>query len=257
MAKRIEIEFDGDPMVIIDRGEATEKVHVGTDAYQFLNVCRTMAAIGLLAERVGPVHSVLEPFGGVGWHSRYIRKICKPTNHFAIDLSIGCVESMIASPALKGITATCADAWHLGFKEPTFDWVHVDCQEFTLMKFLKNTSYVSKGHGWRDLIDSLVPATKRYISITDSTIFGISRFQQNRDAYAERCGMDPDNWEDYWRVFSEVMSKRYDMSLVYVVWWSKMAASCLFEIDRPPGEIEVVHSTVKADIKILEVKEQI
>lgn len=253
--KLIKVNFEGDILTVIDRADGDD-VSLKDDppfsasGYQRLDVSRTMTAIGELAKRVGPVDSVYECFGGVGWHSRYIRQHCSPRIHFATDISKDCIDSIRASEPLRGMYSRVQDAWEMDPKRK-FDWVHVDAQSFTLSR-LANNSSVFGGRKWGPLLQRAFEASKRYVSVTDSAPFGVIRFAKNRESYAKQFGMDQDNWLDYWRVLREYFKETYGVTAVYVVWWAGQAGCVLFDKEADDdAPLEVVHCQSKANIKLI------
>lgn len=252
--KVTKVLFNGDEMVVVSSSEETSQLKKDPPMSMSigrLDVMRTMDAIGALARRVGRVESVFEAFGGIGWHSRYIQKECRPKTHVVIDLSKDCVRSIRLSKPLRDVRAVQADAFK--YKPGrTFEWVHLDFQGFTLARW-------DSGEGSsRALLDKYVETSSRFVTVTDSAPFGLCRFDQNRNAYVERFGMKMkgDDWSDYWRVLGKAMWKEYRMGAQYVVWWAGQAGCVLFEKDvAPKRKIEVVHCEDKAEIGVISVKE--
>lgn len=244
------VQFNDQVMTVIDR--STEKPQLKTDPpasatfWARPDVTRTMEAIGMLARRVGPCESVLEPFGGVGWHSHYIIKHCGPTVHRAFDISADCVDSIKATH--PSIEARVQDAWALDESPGSYDWVHTDAQSYTFNRF-------ATGKKWAPLLDDVFKISRRYVSLTDSAVFGLVRFQKNRDAYAKLIGMDADNWTDYFVKTAECYRERYGFGTVYVVHWAGQACCVLFDREAGADDIEIVKAVDKADVKLIETTE--
>jgi hypothetical protein len=143
------------------------------------------------------------------------------------------------------------DARELTFKDGHFDWVHSDFQSWTLMRQASGDD----GH-IAEVVPNLFRMSKRFVSVTDSGIFGVLRFPKNRAAYAREFGMDPDNWQDYFRVIDEYFQEHFGAKAVYAAWWLGQAGSILFDKEAPVSRKLVVEkATEKTDIGIIDEKD--
>lgn len=245
------VDLDGQIMTVIDR--TTERASLKTDP-PFSSTCwrrpdamRGVTACDLLASKVqslGKVKSVLEIFGGCGWHSMYIQRHLKPERHVVCDISKDCVDSVKATFGDK-VQAHLGDFRELQLKPKEYDWVHADAQSYTLRRAM--------GGDKRQLavMNAAFPAAKRFVSITDSAVFGIVRFQKNRDSYAKLLDMDPKDWTDYFRVASRVYWEQFGFGTSYVVTWSGQACYMLMERGVKCEEPEVVLFKERAKMKLL------
>jgi hypothetical protein len=83
-------------------------------------------------------------------------------------------------------------------------------------------------------VDRCFAASRRWVFVMDSAVFGNAKFQRNRDAYARDFGMDPTDWRDYYRVVAEVHKERYGFGLVKAeVIFSRCFAFLLFRRGAP------------------------
>jgi len=246
------VNFDGRVMKVVQRSEvgvASTKQKDHPPASDFvvdrLDVSKTMHAIGMVAEQVGPCERVLEPYGGAGWHAHYVKKYCNPKNHHVYDISQDCVDSTILTWGNE-VKAKVKDARKLNFKDGYFDWIHSDFQSWTLMRQASG-----KDDHIADTVPNFFRMSKRFVSITDSGIFGVLRFPKNRVAYQREFGMDVDNWQDYFRIIDEYFQKTFGIKAVYAVWWAGQAGSILFDKQASMDQKLVVeHAEIKTVIGV-------
>ncbi len=192
------------------------RVDVHRDLAAFRGLCKTI-------RKRGGVDRVMELFGGSGWHAASIQELLSPDVHFALDISKDCIRSMEESD-LQGVNIVRADSYKFAattLRKHKFDWVHADFNQFTL-----NRANESK---YKETLIGAFKSAERFVTITDSAIFGIVRFEKNRRSYAQSYGMDPDDWLDYYRVVSEHYRKHFDFGIVRVIHWSGMASMYLLE----------------------------
>jgi len=238
-------------MTVVDR--STENAQLKNDppfsatCWRRPDAMRGVTAFGLLARRVGKINSVLEPFGGCGWHSMYIQRHCEPSRHLVGDISKDCTDSVKKSFG-PGVDTFTGDFQEQKFKRFEFDWVHADAQSYTFDRVLKGMKK------WTNLLKMVFRASSRYVSITDSAVYGIVRFQQNRDAYARSIGMDPKKWEDYFRATSERYQEMFGFGVRHVVTWSGQACYMLMERGAET-DFEIEKFQDRAKMKLIETEE--
>lgn len=98
-----------------------------------------LSAFRMICESIGikGQWTVLELFGGSGWHTALIQAILMPIEHLVIDISNDCAESI--SRAGNNAKVLIADS--LNFVTSTrevWDWVHADYNLLTLEKMSEN-----------------------------------------------------------------------------------------------------------------------
>lgn len=206
-----------------------------------------LAALRHMAvQHIGPVTSVVELFAGRGFQSGIIQDACHPTKHVAYTNRTSLPSIKRSFPNI--VRAKKGDdiyriAYRFGARD--FDWVHADFNHYTFMNEQK-----SKRSRYRLALEGMFRTSSRFVSITDATAYGIARFGPPRRAYAKRYGMDPDNWEDYYRVTANYYKEQFDFGVVAVVSWFRVAAYVLLE-RAAPINYKHIEITEKIPIKIL------
>jgi hypothetical protein len=230
-----ELTVDGTKMYVCDSSAEGNRAMIGQDAPHSHYAIRRheihaeLAAFKRIVERVSRiksasdrVESVVELFGGSGWHSMLIQKHCKPISHLALDIHEDCVASIKRS--LPQVQSKVADSYAFIGKQDklTWDWVHADFNQLTFKRYLAETRY-------KDAVDSIFKASREWVTLTDSAIFGLVRFQKNRESYAKAIGMAVDEWQDYFRAIAQKYKEKYDFGTVAVVTWHRMSSMLLLK----------------------------
>ncbi len=136
------------------------------------------------------VCSVMEMFGGSGWHSAAIQDILKPKTHDVMDIAPSCVESIKLS--LPEVSVSQGDSYAFardGFGGKDHDLIHADFNQYTPMRGVKEKLY-------KGVLEQIFEHST-YSIVTDSAVYGVSRFERNRESYGRFFGKRIDNVEDY------------------------------------------------------------
>jgi len=245
-----EIDLGGQRMYVCDSSSDEERALIGKDAPHSHYAIRRheihaeLAAFQKVAEKVGKVGRVVELFGGSGWHASIIQQLCKPRAHLALDIEKDCVMSIKRS--LPDVNARVTDSYAFIGEQPKryWDWVHADFNQLTFNRFLTEKRYM-------DAVDAIFKASKKWVTITDSAIFGLSRFPKNRASYHKSIGMHPDHWPDYFRVVARKYKERYDFGTLMVVTWHRMSSMFLLQRGAPQGALEIEEVQDKVPVKVV------
>lgn len=166
----------------------------------------------------GGAKSVLEAFGGSGWHTAVIQRAVAPDRHVVFDLYEDCaLSTRLTNP---GVEARAADSYSELERMPdkSFDWVHMDYNRYTYYRGLKDAALP---HAFR--------IARRWVTIADSAIFGL-RFPGNRSCYGRVFGRPINSAEDYLRAASRGYAERFGFSMVAAVGWRSNCAETLMEV---------------------------
>lgn len=209
---------------------------------------RATAAFRSVCARVEGARSVLELFGGSGWHSAQIQDLVKPERHRALDIDAYCVESIRMS--LPEVEARVADSYveAAGLPAGEWDWVHADFNRFSFMRYLAEGS---RGRALREAVDGIFRGAGRYVTITDSAIFGVHRFQRNRDAYTAKFGAEIDGVGAYCRAAARRYHETYGFAVRHVVTWGATAGIFLLERGEA-GSFQIAEESERLPVRILE-----
>lgn len=252
MARQTKLKINGREMVIFSSGAGAriksdtaysdyclERGDARSELDAFMTVCQ-------LIQDAGGVNRVVELFGGVGWHSLAIQQVCDPEEHDAYDHSEDCVKSIAVS--LPEVRVSQADSYAVDLPSKEADWIHADFNNLTLMKLLaaeKNKQFVQR----------IFNGASEWVTLTDSAIFGIKRFQRNLTAYGELLGAELEAWQDYYREIAHLFAEVYGFGLVDVVIWGGFMASMMTFRRAGPIDYEIRVHTGKAPLEVLEVVE--
>lgn len=131
--------------------------------------------------------SCLEIFGGSGWKSAKINVTFDLDQHLVWDNSAFCAVS--AKATTPAIMAQIRDSYNTPF--PEVDWIDVDHNDWTFNKM------VTKPHE-KDLFMRIFKSARHWVTMADSTLYGIRRFSKNLACYERHFGCDLASWEDYY-----------------------------------------------------------
>lgn len=209
-----------------------------SDVHAELTAVRTIANV--IRGTSGPLKSVVELFGGSGWHSALIDRVCRPMKHIAWDYAEDCVSSIKLS--LPHVEAILTDSYRTPV--PSSQWVHCDFNNLTFHRYQEQDLT-------KQLVRSAALAATEWLTITDSALFGLVRFVKNRESYAK---LQPGVVEDYWRYF-DLWAEEIGMAgggkrfkLLSVWSWSSMAAMMLFR--REDSHLPYLVSKVKPEVEV-------
>jgi hypothetical protein len=247
--KTFKVKVSNHTMTVIDRSEGRAKIgadaaHTATTAGGHMkDAACAMTAMRkqcrFIVERGWPYQgSVLETFGGSGWETAIIREELGTPNHIVWDFYQDCVDSIAASlPGEVEVKQADSYAEHI----PESDWIVMDFNSMTFHKFMT----VPK---MRQLVARAAAGARRWISISDSAMFGLKRFKKNLDSYAR---MEPGITQDWTRYFSlwQKSMAVLDFQMKLVLPWNN-AAQMLFERSGHPG-YNLVQIQPEVEVKIL------
>ncbi len=236
MSKIKKIKIDGHKMCLVTESEEKKKrikdsaSHCGYCLNRSdINFCTGAGKEMCLELKNDKIKTVLEPFGGSGWHTLFIQKIIKPKLHLVLDISQGCVDSIEKS--LKGPVVLKKDSFkfvnklkkHHKFNK--FDFIHADFNNYTFNKYLKLKSY-------RKMINSIFQISQDAVTLTDSAIYGLIRFKKNFGIYDDFFKMKMNNYEDYYKATADYYYEKYGFGLRKVIFWGGNAAMLLLRKDK-------------------------
>jgi len=252
--KVTEVKVGEKTMFVCDSSEKAEEAKIRNDdphahyAIRRAEIHVELAAFRKVAKRISDVDSVLEMFGGSGWHSSIIQSLHSPTKHKALDVSGDCVASIRRS--LPEVQSYKCDSYERikSYGSGEFDWVHADFNQLTYNRYLKEARY-------KDAVDKVFDMSKKWVTITDSAIFGLCRFEANRNSYVKSLGMDAHHWEDYFCKVADVFKKKYGFGCQNVRAWHKMSAMFLFK-KGVENDFVVNHVSEKIPVKIVRIFEE-
>jgi len=245
-----EVRVGSKQMYVCDSSSDDERAMIGKDAPHAHYAIRRqeihaeLAAFKKVVEKVGKVESVIELFGGSGWHASMIQDACKPMSHLALDVNKDCIESITRS--LPMVRAKQADSYAYIAKQAkkSWDWVHADFNQLTFNRYLTETRY-------SDAVSSIFRASREWVTLTDSAVFGLARFKKNRESYAESISMDVDDWYDYFRAVALHYKQKYDFGTVAVVIWHRMSSMFLLKKGAERGGFEIEEVKDKVPVKVI------
>lgn len=131
--------------------------------------------------------SCLEVFGGCGWRTAKIHDTFDLDQHLVWDYDTLCVVS--AKATTPAITGQVRDSYNTPL--PEVDWVDVDHNDWTLNKAMKRPPE-------KVLFTRVFKAAREWVTLTDSTLYGIRRFSKNLRCYEGHFGCDLAVWQDYY-----------------------------------------------------------
>ena len=190
--------------------------------------------------------TVLEMFGGSGWHSAVIADVVKPKKHRILENSLECLDSLRRSlPEADIVHADSFEAARGRFGKSSYDWIHADFNQFTLKRALDDPAY-------KGVLSGIFTQAELYVTITDSAVFGVKRFAGNREAYAKLLRVDIKDELDYFKAAAAYYSKLYDFGMQRVITWDGMASMYLLRRGYNPSSALVVERQKKAaDVRII------
>lgn len=199
--------------------------------------------------------TVMEMFGGSGWHSAAIQDLLTPHRHHIMDIAPSCVESIKLSFPPGGemggerrLSVEQGDSYahaREGFGGKDYDLIHADFNQFTPMRAVKEKLY-------KGVLDSIFKHSAWSI-VTDSAVYGVSRFDRNREAYAKFFGKNIHNVSDYFHAANEWYEQNFGRVIKRVVVWSNMASAYILAPGRRPfSGFEITTQHPKAEVRLLE-----
>lgn len=211
-------------------------------ALERLEIARELTAFRALIQG-RKATSVMELFGGSGWHSAAIQDILAPKVHVVKDIAQSCVDSIKLS--LPEVDVSQGDSYAFardGFGGANFDLIHADFNQFTPMRNFREKLY-------NGVLRQIFNHSKWAI-VTDSAVFGVARFAKNREAYSNYFGKPIKNVRDYYKAVDDWYGGHYQRRIQSVVIWSNMSSAYIlapgaakdFPIssDHSPAEIRIL-----------------
>lgn len=218
-----EIELDGVPMRVYQtkKTKVTEESPHSSFCFKGNEALNDTAAFKYITKDLEKVDSVLEVFGGTGWVTSSIQKNLKPSKHVALDIAESCVKSIKVS--FPQVDTFQTDSFEYIKRATCFDLIVCDFNNFTFKKYWTDPKIKS-------FVDSIFSHSKKYVTIGDSTMFGIYRFRKNLDAYENIFNRPLKSWREYFPPMGDYFFNMYGFSLTKVVLpKGKICAFLLFE----------------------------
>lgn len=223
---RVELKVAGRPMVVVNNQEG-QQVAFSSRCLVKSEACHGIVVIEDVCRRLKGVRTVLEMFGGGGWHTAVIQDLVRPKKHTVLEREADCCASIYSSPATNAAT------WPLRLKqtdshdfirrcEDVYDWI--DCDFYRYSWHRQETTKEFRG-----VVDNIFRCARKYVSITDSAIFGF-RWPKNRKSYVDSIGMDPDDPLTYYDCVNEIYQNRYGFGIEFCHTWDK--AACIYLLRR-------------------------
>lgn len=164
-------------MVVIDsRDDPTKPARIRDNAphahYALKrdDIKRELSAFRVVCDYMRPfdLSSVLEPFGGSGWHSALIQNIIRPARHIAWDRDGDCVESI--SQSLPNVqTDVCNSMMKLLEQSAkSIDWIHADYNLLTL-------ELLAGDEKLRNSVHACFNVARKYLTLTETTPYSLDR----------------------------------------------------------------------------------
>jgi hypothetical protein len=191
--------------------------------------------------------SVMEMFGGSGWHAASIQDIVAPRRHLIKDIAPSCVESIALSFPEAGVEVSQGDSFAFardGFGGEDFDLIHADFNQYTPMRGEQDKLY-------KGVLEQIFKRSKLAI-VTDSAVYGVSRFERNREAYARFFDRNITNVSDYYHAANDWYVKKHGRVIKQVVVWSNMSSMYVLGAGRKASGFEIKTQFDKADVRLLE-----
>lgn len=170
----------GEVTVVDSREDPTERARISDNAphahyaTERDDIHKELEAFRQVCQAIGeqPGWSVMEMFGGSGWHSAIIQKLVRPRRHVAWDISADCVESIRRSS--DKTRAVCRDSFRYiigGGRE--WDWVHADYNLLTRNMLLRTEpdDQLNKS------LVAIFTDARECVTITDTTPYHIAPFE--------------------------------------------------------------------------------
>jgi hypothetical protein len=169
----------------------------------------------------GSVDSILDIYGGTGRISAMAKNILSPSVHMAFDASEDCVNSM--KETIRGASVLLIDSHKAisRISDGKFDLVLVDMYAFTYNRY----ATVKK---FERMLSNAFRISSGWLILTDSAVYGISKFHKNRASYEKSLGVDMCDWSNYYPATAEKHRKRYGFRLVRAIQWRHEASIVLF-----------------------------
>lgn len=243
-----QLRVEGRLMSLVDssEGRATPRQDAAHTAYaiQRADQRRELGAFRRLISGL-TAGSVLELFGGSGWHSAAIQELVKPETHVVFDLSRDCVASVQMS--LPEVSAHRVDSFAYArdkLASRPFDWVHADFNQFTLLRHLDGKQYTG-------VLDGIFASAQKLATITDSAVYGIARFQRNRNAYRRAFGVVVEDLPHYFSLASRFYYDHWGYSIRRVITWDAMACTYVLAPGEPV-DVTIIRQTKKAHVEYIQ-----
>jgi hypothetical protein len=175
----------------------------------------------------GVQSSALDLYGGTGRCGLLGKKVLEYPYYMAFDAASDCVktvqETVPDSHVFQVDTHLAIDK----IGDNKFDLVMVDMYAYTYNRYCGQYKF-------RHMLDRAFGISKKWVILTDSAIFGNSRFNKNLLCYKKLLGVEMVDWRDYYRLTGDVYERDYGFRLVRAIQW-RHEASIMLMVNKKSG----------------------
>lgn len=204
----------------------------------------------------GTYSSYMEPLAGIGIDAMFFMQ--DPDQIYLNELDRDCLKTLNANFKKENITKLDffnANARAKLYSRP-YDLIFLDYNNFSISKFIKNTSYV------QETLDSFKTASK-YVIINDSGVFYLRQYgKKSYEVYSKLLGTEIHCLEDYFHAivpFWKQQCPDWNLTDIEHYYWAAtggngVSSYLLFQRDPKPLHINFNPRTVLSNTKILDVE---
>lgn len=175
---------------------AVDRTDIHKELSAFKKVCRLISP--------NACESVLELFGGSGWHSLLIQRYVTPGQHCVVDIDADCVESIQLSVPSAIVHRTNSIHLLMNQWNDSWDWVHADFNQFTM-------GILRSDRKMKTMVANIFRTAKDVVTITDSTPYGL---------------LNESHKNDWYKAFAEHVRLAFGWEHVTTVDWGPSAMHC-------------------------------
>lgn len=188
--------------------------------------------------RTSRPESMLEIFGGSGWRSIVIQRMCSLKRHITWDISPWCALSIKAT--VPEVTSQIRDSYERPM--PEVDWIDFDHNDWTFNKMIKSSRE-------KRLFNRAFSAARTWVTMTDSTLYGVLRFEKNRACYGRIFGREVSDWKVYYNELDRIVWEVYGFALERIV--VVKGRKCAILVFRRNGERAAVEGITYSTKKLI------
>lgn len=267
---KLTIQLDGVEMIVYnnsdlrkgdkvdkDEGHAERAIYrwdARAHVYAFKEMIRTLANEGISVNS-----KVLEVFGGSGWSTSLIKRFMDPMRHYVWELEELSYKSILYSfESESRFVVGCGDSFEFikHVLDGVYDFISADWNAFTFKQIVDKPDVAT-------FMENIFDKSGRFVHVTDSGIYGVHRWGQNRRYYEGLFGGFVDeiglptiniptinNYRDYFIAMRAWVYTNYG----YYLRWAFLPLgkmSSLIVFDREPCSMDIIECEGKIDIKVI------